>query len=108
MSNTELQYFTHEVDGAVYGAWYRLAPFNHIEVIGVGMLERGEYAGFSPESAARSILETFVRNSIRLGIPMPRLEPAEVETVEADSESSMQYSSAGSKDPEPEQHSSLP
>jgi len=74
MMDTGLQYFTHEVDGAVYGAWYRVAPFNEIEVIGVGMLERGQFAGFSPESAAKSILEAFVRDSIRHGIPMPALE----------------------------------
>jgi len=84
MSNTGLQYFTHEVDGAMYGAWYRVAPFNQIEVIGVGMLEHGEYAGFSPESAARSILETFVRDSIRQGIPMPPVGPVNDENDSVD------------------------
>lgn len=69
-----LQFFTHAIDGAVYGAWYRTLSPMELEVIGVGMLEQGEYAGFSPESAARSILENFVRQRRKMGAPVPSLE----------------------------------
>ena len=77
--DSELSYFTHEVDGDRYGAWYRVVSSDHLEVIGVGMLEVAEFAGFSPESAARSILENCVRQQRSLGITMPILvdeEPA--------------------------------
>jgi hypothetical protein len=73
MIDSGLRYFTHEVDGAVYGAWYRIVSSTQIEVIGVGMLEPGEYAGYSPESSARSILENFVRSRMRMGAPVPSL-----------------------------------
>lgn len=69
-----LQFFTHAIDGAVYGAWYRILSAEEVEVIGVGMLEQGSYAGFSAESAARSILENFVRQRRTLGAPVPSLE----------------------------------
>jgi hypothetical protein len=77
MTDAELQYFIHSVDGLRYGAWYRVISSNHLEVIGVGMLESAEFAGFSPESSARSLLENFVRHQKRLGIPMPCLDDQE-------------------------------
>lgn len=73
MVDSGLRYFTHEVDGALYGAWYRTMSPTRIEVIGVGMLESGEYAGFSPESSAKSMLENYVRLSRSLGSPVPSL-----------------------------------
>lgn len=77
MVDSGLRYFTHGVDGSVYGAWYRVISSTQIEVIGVGMLEPGEYAGFSPENSAKSILENFVRLRRRLGAPMPSLADLE-------------------------------
>jgi hypothetical protein len=77
MTDAELQYFTHSVDGARYGAWYRVISSDHLEVIGVGMLETSEYAGISPESTARSMLENFVRQQKSLGIVMPCLDEEE-------------------------------
>lgn len=70
MIDAELNYFIHQVDGARYGAWYRVISAGHIEVIAVGMLETAEFAGFSPESSARSILENFVREQRALGMPL--------------------------------------
>ena len=69
-----LQYFTHTVDGHVYGAWYRIISPTEIEVIGVGLLESANYAGFSPDSAARSMLENAVRQRLDSGVPIPNLD----------------------------------
>lgn len=69
-----LQYFTHTVDDHVYGAWYRIITPTEIEIIGVGLLECASYAGFSPESAAKSVLENYVRQRISDGIPIPNLD----------------------------------
>lgn len=70
----ELNYFIHSVDGSRYGAWYRVISSDHLEVIGVGMLETGEFAGYAPESSARSMLENFVREQKSLGIALPTLD----------------------------------
>jgi hypothetical protein len=69
-----LLYFTHTVDEHVYGAWYRVLSASEIEVIGVGLLEPANYGGFSPESAAKSVLENFVRQRIVAGVPVPCLD----------------------------------
>ncbi|MET0535509.1 MAG: hypothetical protein ABW171_14935 [Steroidobacter sp.] len=69
-----LLYFTHAVDSHVYGAWYRIISSREIEVIGVGLLEPADYAGYSPESAAKSVLEKFVRQRIVDGAPIPSLD----------------------------------
>jgi hypothetical protein len=69
-----LQYFTHTVDDHVYGAWFRIVSPTEIEIIGVGLLESATYTGSSPDSAARSVLENFVRQRIRDGIPIPNLD----------------------------------
>jgi len=82
MVDSGLRYFTHEIDGAMYGAWYRIVTSTQIEVIGIGMLERGEYAGFSPESSAKSILENFVRLRARMGAPVPSLSALDPPTDE--------------------------
>lgn len=73
MDGKGLNYFTHTVDGEVYGAWYRVVSPNAIEVIGVGLLETCDYAGFSPESTACSVLENCVRENVRLRMPIPSL-----------------------------------
>ena len=87
MVDSGLRYFTHAVDGSVYGAWYRVISSTQLEVIGVGMLEPGEYAGFSPESSAKSILENFVRLRRRLGAPVPSLADLERPSEESQSQS---------------------
>ena len=74
MTDAELNYFIHSVDGANYGAWYRVISSDQLEVIGAGMLETAEYGGYSPESSARSMLENFVRQQRSLGIVVPSLE----------------------------------
>jgi hypothetical protein len=73
MSDAELKYFVHSVDGEHYGAWYRARTSDQLEVIGVGMLETTEFAGYDAEGTARSVLENFVRQQRSLGIPMPSL-----------------------------------
>jgi hypothetical protein len=82
MTDAELSYFIHNVDGTRYGAWYRVISSDHLEVIGAGMLETSEYAGISPESTARSILENFVRQQRSLGIHIPSLHSEEPDDPE--------------------------
>lgn len=86
MVDSGLRYFTHDVDGSVYGAWYRVISSTQLEVIGVGMLEPGEYAGFSPESSAKSILENFVRLRRRLGAPVLSLSDLERPSDESETQ----------------------
>jgi hypothetical protein len=80
VTDAELNYFVHSVDGAHYGAWYRVISSDHLEVIGVGMLETAEYGGYSPELSARSLLENFVRQQRSLGIPIPSLDADDQES----------------------------
>ena len=68
-----LHYFTHVIDGLVYGAWYRVTTANTLEVMGVGMLEVASFGGFSPENTAKSVLENSVRQRMRAGMPVPSL-----------------------------------
>jgi hypothetical protein len=81
--DAELNYFVHSVDGAHYGAWYRVISADHLEVIGVGMLETAEYGGYSPELSARSMLENFVRQQRSLGIPIPSVDAEDPESSDA-------------------------
>ena len=68
-----LQYFTHAIDGRLYGAWYRVTSTDLLEVLGVGLLETCRFSGFSPENSAKSVLENFVRLRIQMGAPIPAL-----------------------------------
>jgi hypothetical protein len=98
--NSGLQYFTHTVDGAVYGAWFRVISADQLEVMTVGLLETGSFS-FNPEIAARSILENFVRWRARAGAPVPCL----------DTITSSQTSEVTDSDPSTvpgESHSNLP
>lgn len=61
MHDFELHYFTHSINGKVYGGWYRLVSPGDLEVLGVGSMETVHFAGFEPEAVARSVLEEFVR-----------------------------------------------
>jgi hypothetical protein len=71
---SSLHYFTHVVDGLIYGAWYRVTTANTVEVMGVGMLEVASFGGFSPENTAKSVLENSVRQRFRVGMPVPSLK----------------------------------
>lgn len=94
MSGAELKYFVHSVDGERYGAWYRAKSSDQLEVIGVGMLETTEFAGFDAEGTARSVLENFVRQQRSLGIPMPSLtsETSETQSAIENEDSSLLHS----------------
>lgn len=61
MHDFELHYFTHSINGKVYGGWYRLISPGDLEVLGAGSMETVRFAGFEPEAVARSVLEEFVR-----------------------------------------------
>ena len=99
MVESELTYFTHCVDGQRYGAWYRVTSADHLEVIGVGMLETTEFAGFSPESTARSVLENCVREQRSLGIAMPCLDTGTEPNDDGSTERAGSTSRRESRDP---------
>src|SRR5262249_35844272 len=41
----EMTFFTHQVNGRTYGAWYRQLTPHEIEVMGAGFLRKATYAG---------------------------------------------------------------
>jgi hypothetical protein len=68
----EMTFFTHEVNGRTYGAWYRQLTAHEIEVIGAGFLCKTACAGCDVLSVARSVLEEFVRVQLQAGVePRP-------------------------------------
>jgi hypothetical protein len=64
-----MTFFTHQVNGQTYGAWYRLLAQNEIEVMGAGFLCKTRYAGCDGLSVARSVLEDFLRMQMQTGAP---------------------------------------
>jgi hypothetical protein len=76
----ELSYFTHQIDGADYGGWYRdLAP-DSIEVLSVGLIRTIALEGRSAQAAASAALEEFVRVRQGQGLPIPRQAIKDAET----------------------------
>jgi hypothetical protein len=63
----EMTFFTHQVNGQTYGAWYRQLGPNQIEVIGAGFLCKTTCAGCDMLSVARSVLEDFLRVQMQTG-----------------------------------------
>jgi hypothetical protein len=57
----EMTFFTHRVNGATYGGWFRQLSAQELEVMGTGFMCRTAYAGYDELSVARSVLEEFVR-----------------------------------------------
>lgn len=66
-------YFTHSIDGRLYGGWFRIVSQYELEVLAVGILRTVRFGGFDSEQAARSVLEEFVRRRMRGGNPVPTL-----------------------------------
>ena len=62
-----MTFFTHEVNGRTYGAWYRQLTAHEIEVIGAGFLCKTICVGCDVLSVARSVLEEFVREQLQAG-----------------------------------------
>jgi hypothetical protein len=73
----EMTFFTHQVNGQTYGAWYRhLAPCE-LEIIGAGFLCKTSYAGCDELSVARSVLEEFLRSQLQGGAKPASLDQSE-------------------------------
>jgi hypothetical protein len=70
--DAELSYFTHQIDGADYGGWYRDLASGCIEVLSVGLIRTIPLEGRSAQVAASEALEEFVRVRLRQGLPIPR------------------------------------
>jgi hypothetical protein len=65
--NDEMTFFTHQVNGQTYGAWYRHVAPLELEIMGAGFLCKTMYAGCDELSVARSVLEDFLRGQLQRG-----------------------------------------
>jgi hypothetical protein len=63
----EMTFFTHQVNGQTYGAWYRHIAPRELEIIGAGLMCKTPYAGSDELSVARSVLEDYVRMQLQTG-----------------------------------------
>jgi hypothetical protein len=63
----ETTFFTHQVNGQTYGAWYRHVAPRELEIIGAGFMCKTPYAGCDELSVARSVLEDYVRMQLQTG-----------------------------------------
>jgi hypothetical protein len=58
---SDLTYFTHEVDGRLYGGWYRLAANSTVELYARGQVRKAKLGKLSVEARAGRMLEEIVR-----------------------------------------------
>jgi hypothetical protein len=58
-----MSYFMHDVDGRLYGAWFRRPSSTHVEVVAQGHIKSAPCGATSPERAAALLLEEIVRTS---------------------------------------------
>ena len=56
----KLTFFTHLIDGKLYGGWYRVRSTTEVEVQALGRLQVVSWEGRSPEAAAQCCLKEFV------------------------------------------------
>jgi hypothetical protein len=80
----KLTFFTHLIDGKLYGAWYRVRSTTEVEVQAVGLLKIVAWEGRSPQAAAQCCLEEFVAQRQAEGEPTPVLDEIAAELEEAD------------------------
>ena len=80
----KLTFFTHVIDGKLYGGWYRLRSTTEVEVQAVGLLDVVSWEGRSPEAAAQCRLEAFVAQRQCDGAPVPALDEIVAELQEAE------------------------
>lgn len=71
-----MTFFTHQVNGQTYGAWYRQLAPRELEVLGAGFMCKTVYAGCDELSVARSVLEDAVRGQMQTGTQPQPLESA--------------------------------
>ena len=58
---SDLAYFTHEVDGRLYGGWYRRVGRSDIELYARGQVRKAKLGRMSAERKACRVLEEIVR-----------------------------------------------
>jgi hypothetical protein len=80
----KLTFFTHVIDGKLYGGWYRVRSTTEVEVQAVGLLDVVSWEGRSPEAAAQCRLEEFVAQRQCDGAPVPALDEIVAELQEAE------------------------
>jgi hypothetical protein len=67
VQHDEMTFFTHQVNGQTYGAWYRQLAPRELEIIGAGFMCKTPYAGCDELSVARSVLEDHLRGQMQTG-----------------------------------------
>ncbi len=80
----KLTFFTHVIDGKLYGAWYRVRSTTEVEVQAVGLMQIMFWEGRSPEAAAQCCLEDFISRRLQAGEPTPSLDEITAELHEAE------------------------
>jgi hypothetical protein len=73
----EMTFFTHQVNGQTYGAWYRHLSPHELEIIGAGFMCKTAYAGCDELSVARSVLEEFLRSQLQVGAKPQSLDQSD-------------------------------
>lgn len=68
---TELVYFTHEVDGRLYGGWYRLGANSTIELYARGQVKKAKLGRLDGQKKACRMLEEIVRTLERRAVRAP-------------------------------------
>jgi hypothetical protein len=79
VKHDEMTFFTHQVNGQTYGAWYRQLAPRELEIIGAGFMCKTPYAGCDELSVARSVLEEFLRSQIRRGARPQALDEGDIQ-----------------------------
>jgi hypothetical protein len=74
----EMTFFTHQVNGQTYGAWYRHVAPRELEIIGAGFMCKTPYAGSDELSVARSVLEEFLRSRLQTGAKPQSLDQCDI------------------------------
>jgi hypothetical protein len=83
VQHAEMTFFTHQVNGQTYGAWYRQLAPRELEIIGAGFMCKTSYAGCDELSVARSVLEEFLRSQIRRGARPKALDGGDIQRESA-------------------------
>lgn len=63
----DLTYFTHKVDGRLYGGWYRRTANSSVEIYARGQVRKAQLGRLSAEKKARRLLAEIVRGLARPG-----------------------------------------
>jgi hypothetical protein len=70
---SSLHHFTVEIEGTIYGGWYRMMPNDCLEVLAIGLMQVRPLDGRIPMELAEQSLAEFIRARKKLGEPVPAI-----------------------------------